>query len=158
LEHVFTYPSENMPKARKESLDEYTETLENLITQAAIITHVLNGLTSWCEVEQGLLRKQTAPTLAGKIAPLLKEAYGEQTGRIGWEAFLRGRVGSSWGKAYRAHYADGDDEEAQRWIGDLIRANWDLSLSLSGTDEMGWSTLLTMSKPGINSYKRYTRR
>jgi hypothetical protein len=34
----------------------------------------------------------------------------------------------------------------------------DLSLSLSGTDEMGWSTLLTMSKPGINSYKRYTRR
>jgi len=74
-----------MPKAKKESLDEYTETLENLATPAAMFNYILNGLASWCEVEQGLLRKQTAPTLAGKKAPLLEEAYEKQTGRIGRE-------------------------------------------------------------------------
>jgi hypothetical protein len=35
-----------MSKARKESLEEYRETLENLATPAAMFNYILNGLTS----------------------------------------------------------------------------------------------------------------
>jgi hypothetical protein len=44
--------------------------------------------------------------------------------------FLLGRVGLSWVVAYRAHYTNGGEEEAQRWLGDLIKVTLDFSLSL----------------------------
>lgn len=104
--------------------------MENLATPEVIIHHIMHGLTTWSKVEQVLLKKQIAPSIDGITAPPLTQAYNEQTRKIGWEAFLRGCIGLSWGEAYKAHYTDGNEEEAQCWLGDLIRATLDLSISL----------------------------
>ncbi len=130
LAHDFTCPSEESSKAREESLGLYRESLENLAAPEAIIHHIMHGLTTWSKVEQVLLKKQIAPSIDGITAPPLTQAYNEQTRKIGWEAFLRGCIGLSWGEAYKAHYTDGNEEEAQCWLGDLIRATLDLSISL----------------------------
>jgi hypothetical protein len=119
-----------MSQARKDSLSTYNDSLEDLATPQRILQSILHGISMWCKVEQGLLRKQIAPTIADVTASPLTTAYNEQTQVIGWEAFLRGHVGLSWGVAYRAHYTDGDEEEAQRWLGDLIKVTLDFSLSL----------------------------
>jgi len=129
-QHVWSCPSPIIALERQDLLETYRATLEEFPTPNRLIDVIMHGINSWILVQQGNLRRQIAPTIADIRMSPVTAAYVEQTSRIGWDAFLRGRVGRAWGKAYASFFQDADVGEQERWLADLIRANLDLSLLL----------------------------
>jgi hypothetical protein len=126
--HVLTCPFPAIVDARQDLLATYRTTLQDCGTPDILIEAVLHGITSWTQIEQRTIHRHAPPNLQDSSTTLI--AYKEQTKPIGWEAFLRGRVVLSWGKAYLTFFPDATDQEVEGWLSDLIRTNLDFSLSL----------------------------
>jgi hypothetical protein len=130
IQHVWSCHFPATVLARQELLDTYKTTLSEFPTPPQLIDVILHGIQQWMLIQNGDVRRQIAPTAADISLSAVMAAYTEQTTRIRWDAFLRGRVSLAWGPAYRAYFRDAMDEQIQIWLSDLIRANLDLSLAI----------------------------
>jgi len=128
LAHVFSCGYPEIAEARAEQLSIYQASLQDCCTPEIITETLIHGITTWCSVDQGVTCRQIPPPALESA--FLVSAYRIQTSRIGWEAFLRGRVASAWGEAYKSIYPTATIVEVQRWLSDLVRTNLDFSLSL----------------------------
>jgi hypothetical protein len=164
-QHVWSCPSPIIALERQDLLETYRATLEEFPTPNQLIDVIMHGIHSWILVQQGNLRRQIAPTIADIQMTPVTAAYTEQTSRIGWDAFLRGRVGLAWGKAYASFFQDADAGEQERWLSDLIRANLDLSMLLwkhrnavvHGADQAAESLKekTSLHNKVVDEYRRY---
>jgi len=130
LQHVWSCDFPATVAAREAMFDTYKTTLQDFPTPPQLIEVIVHGIQQWILLQNGGIQRQIAPTIANISLSAVTAAYTEQTTKIRWDAFLRGRVSLAWGSAYKVYFKDATDAEIQQWLSDLVRANMDLSLAL----------------------------
>jgi hypothetical protein len=97
LNHVFTCQQDEVETHRKEQLQNLLEDLGTIKTPHLISTAIIQGITSWTDMELGLIDSLRCP-FSHSVVPshmLLTQAYHDQT-QIGWDQLLRGRISKLW--------------------------------------------------------------
>jgi len=130
LQHVWSCDFPATVAARDAMLDIYKTTLRDFPTPPQLIEVIVHGIQQWIQLQNGGIQRQIAPTITNISLSAVTAAYTEQTTKIRWDAFLRGRISLAWGSAYKVYFKDATDTEIQQWLSDLVRANMDLSLAL----------------------------
>ena len=129
LHHVWSCDFPETETVRQALLTTYKHTLDDCLTPEPISESILHGIASIIQVLQGRARRPIPLTIGDIALAHLTDAYSSQT-RIGWEPFLRGRVGKPWGAAYKYYYPDCSDQEVMTWLSDVVRATMDFTMQL----------------------------
>jgi hypothetical protein len=100
--HVLNCSSDETSIQRKAQQQLLKTKLLALQTPSPIVNAILQGLQQWERQQLDITLKLRAPTY-GSVQPLsvaITQAFTEQSTKISWESFLRGRISKKWGKAY----------------------------------------------------------
>ncbi len=101
LQHVWSCDLPATVVAREALFDTYKITLQDFPTPPQLIEVIVHGLQQWIQLQNGGIQRQIAPTITNISLSAVTAAYTEQTTKIRWDAFLRGRVSLAWGSAYK---------------------------------------------------------
>jgi hypothetical protein len=108
LTHVFTCPSETMTAFRMTQQEILRKHLDLINTPQNLIQAIQLGI-------QTLARESPiAPT-----SPTISIAFHAQT-ELGWGAFLRGRISSSWRNAFSQDVSAANNKKRLKWAGQLV--------------------------------------
>ena len=117
--HILQCPHPLSKQQWESSLNNLNVWLKNQHTAPDIITVIIENLRSWHD--------NRPPVIYDGPIPHLETARSTQN-IIGWTAFLRGFVSSSWELPQHQHYQNlSSKKSAKRWLTELIKKLWKIS-------------------------------